>query len=162
MASKRCHGKRVEKRTRIPKHPSSANNTSPTASGEMDATRPTTNTTLTTDIHPRAFHTAFLSKLAHLTRRLTPLISVATGKPHPSFPRTILAYHLLSSTDLDSIAAHYHQTILTVRESHEYPMRIPPWVDTSGRPVLNIPVETKRRRIGRFIGLRGCDSPTTR
>ncbi|KAK2740379.1 hypothetical protein FQN57_006119 [Myotisia sp. PD_48] len=110
---------------------------------------------------PRRYHSAFIPTLSHLSRTLWPLVSVTTGNPHSAFPKSLLQYHLLPSTDLDQIAAHYHQTIPSSRWTSEYPRRIPAWVDKNGIPVLDIPVETKRRRIGRFIGLRGCESPNS-
>lgn len=106
-----------------------------------------------------SFHPSLLPALNHLSRRLAPLLSVTTGQPHPAFPKALLQYHLLTSAELDSLAAHYHQVIPSLKESSEYPRRIPPWVDKHGTPVVDIPLETKRRRFGRFIGLKGCESP---
>ncbi|KAL1958026.1 hypothetical protein VTO42DRAFT_5238 [Malbranchea cinnamomea] len=75
---------------------------------------------------------SFLAKRAHLRQCLRPLVSVTTGLPHPSFPTTVLAYHLLTSSELDALAAHYHQFTPSVPETNEYPTRIPAWVNTRG------------------------------
>lgn len=40
-----------------------------------------------------------------------------------------------------------------MRETFGYPIRVPAWVGD------DVSIETKRRRWGRFIGLRGCESP---
>jgi hypothetical protein len=39
-----------------------------------------------------------------------------------------------------------------------YPVSIPAWIGTHGEESVDL--QTKRRRFGRFIGLRGCESPT--
>jgi hypothetical protein len=110
-------------------------------------------------------HPNFLPTISHLSRPLVPLVSITTGRPHPSFPRTILAYHLLTSEHLDDLARHYHQTWPPVPETFGYPMRIPAWIgrtppDDEKEAPPQVDTETKRRRIGRFMGLRGCESPS--
>ena len=47
-----------------------------------------------------------------------------------------------------------------MRETGQYPVSVPAWVDREGREVNGVGLETKRRRWGRFLGLRGCESPT--
>lgn len=57
---------------------------------------------------------------------------------------------------------YYHQVIPVVRETDKYPVSIPGWVDRHGeetRAEEKVSLETKRRRWGRFLGLRGCESP---
>ncbi|PYI06183.1 hypothetical protein BO78DRAFT_386997 [Aspergillus sclerotiicarbonarius CBS 121057] len=95
--------------------------------------------------------------LHHLQTKLHPLISSTTGHQHPDFPSSLLTYHLLTSTQLDSLARHFHQIHPPVRPTYWYPITIPPWVGTSNEGKVDL--ETKRRRFGRFIGLRGCESP---
>jgi hypothetical protein len=96
-----------------------------------------------------------------------PLISVTTGLPHPQFPRSLLQYHLLTHEQLDSLARWYHQVAPASRESWMYPAWIPPYTGASGPEeeenggFEDVELATKRRRWGRFIGLRGCESPTT-
>ncbi|KAL9587089.1 MAG: hypothetical protein Q9212_000456 [Teloschistes hypoglaucus] len=102
----------------------------------------------------------FRRKLSHLSYPLAPLLSITSGISHPSFPTTILAYHLLTEQQLDELAHWYHQR--TPSEwSFCYPL---PVVDRwsigtrdngNGRPGI----EDKRRRFGRFVGLGGCESP---
>lgn len=99
----------------------------------------------------------FYSVMKHLQTPLCPLISSTTGLQHPEFPCTILAYHLLTSRQLDDLARHYHQVHPPVAATSYYPVTIPPWVGTSEEGDTNL--DTKRRRFGRFIGLRGCESP---
>ena len=118
--------------------------------------------------------------ITHLSTPLVPLISVTTGFPHPEFPRSLLQYHLLTHDQLDSLARWYHQVEPSVEESWMYPAWIPPYArraasasaranqpqsqtgsggDEGGGRVAGITLTTKRRRWGRFIGLRGCESP---
>lgn len=126
-------------------------------------------------IHKRRF--------GHLLHQLCPLLSIETGLPHPDFPRTILHYHLLSEEQLDSLAHFYHQR--TPGEySLGYPMPVVArwWAPTNQeleegeidemaeiRRVMQLAeqeeedknvatVEDKRRRFGRFLGLRNCES----
>lgn len=103
------------------------------------------------------FYPTFLHALKHLSSPLAPLVSITTGLPHPDFPRTLLAYHLLTSSQLDDIARHYHQVWPPLPETSGYPIQVRAWVGTRREGELDI--ETKRRRLGRFMGLRGCESP---
>lgn len=61
--------------------------------------------------------------LHHLRRPLAPLVSITTGAPHPSFPRTLLHYHLLTLTELDALAHYYHQRTPT-EHSFGYPLPV--------------------------------------
>ncbi|KAK1757661.1 hypothetical protein QBC47DRAFT_376652 [Echria macrotheca] len=81
---------------------------------------------------------------------LSPLVQLTTGQIHPSFPQTLLNYYLLTDAELESLASFYHQRT-PCAYSQKYPCPVP-WDSSSG-------IETKRRRLGRFIGLRGCESP---
>ncbi|RMJ27302.1 hypothetical protein PHISP_01816 [Aspergillus sp. HF37] len=114
-----------------------------------------------TDTTPEAtlfrFHPSFLRVLEHLLTPLRPLISMTTCVPHPDFPTTLLAYHLLTSTQLDDLARHYHQVWPPMSDTKSYPQPIPAWVGAPNERAVD--VDTKRRRFGRFIGLRGCESP---
>lgn len=53
---------------------------------------------------------ALLKKIATLQLELAPLVPLPEGPPHPAFPKTLLAFHLLTEDELDSIAHHYHQS----------------------------------------------------
>ncbi|OAP59803.1 hypothetical protein AYL99_04805 [Fonsecaea erecta] len=112
----------------------------------------------------------YLSSLEHLRAPLVPLISVTTGLPHPEFPTSLLQYHLLTHEQLDSLARWYHQVTPPVEETFQYPAWIPAWTSlhrprehtsTNTAAEVRVDLDTKRRRWGRFIGLRGCESPTT-
>lgn len=112
----------------------------------------------------------FEGLVAHLRNELIPLISVRTGESHPAFPRSILQYQLLTHDQLDDLARHYHQTIDAGEERWLYPCPIgwgKVWCGTV--PASNVSesnsrklvdLTTKRRRWGRFIGLKNCESPT--
>jgi hypothetical protein len=117
---------------------------------------------------------AYANAVSHLRTPLVPLISVTTGFSHPQFPRSLLQYHLLTHDQLDSLARWYHQTEPPMEESWMYPAWIPPytrratWQATgftnntaidSDTAMEGVTLTTKRRRWGRFIGLRGCESP---
>lgn len=55
-------------------------------------------------------NSALTRKIATLQLELAPLVPLASGPPHPAFPKTLLAFHLLTEDELDSIAHHYHQS----------------------------------------------------
>lgn len=106
---------------------------------------------------------AYAHSVEHLRAGLVPLISVSTGLPHPQFPTSLLQYHLLTHEQLDSLARWYHQVTPAVDETWLYPTCIPAWTSLDRPRNIEeavIDLETKRRRWGRFIGLRGCESPT--
>ena len=116
---------------------------------------------------------AYANAVTHLSTPLVPLISVTTGLPHPHFPRSLLQYHLLTHHQLDSLARWYHQTQPATEESWMYPAWIPPYTAHAAAHAAStnavdqpcsegfeeVMLKTKRRRWGRFIGLRGCESP---
>ncbi|KAI4199431.1 MAG: hypothetical protein LQ346_002569 [Caloplaca aetnensis] len=97
-------------------------------------------------------------KLTHLSTTLAPLLSITSGTAHPSFPSTILHYHLLTEDQLNELAHHYHQRTPS-RFSLCYPLPVVGrWHHgTTGQGEAKL--EDKRRRFGRFVGLRGCESP---
>jgi hypothetical protein len=105
----------------------------------------------------------FKTILSHLETPLVPLISVTSGLPHPSFPISILQYHLLTHKQLDELVRFYHQVTPPVRETFRYPLRIPAWTsmneEEDAERAAEVDLETKRRRWGRFVGLRGCETP---
>ncbi|OJJ46245.1 hypothetical protein ASPZODRAFT_142864 [Penicilliopsis zonata CBS 506.65] len=103
------------------------------------------------------FHPYFSPIVDHLRTRLFPLVSATTGLPHPEFPTSLLAFHVLTSAQLDGLARHYHQVWPPVPTTSCYPNPVTAWVGTAHE--LHVDLETKRRRFGRFIGLRDCESP---
>ncbi|KAI7969698.1 hypothetical protein EIK77_005818 [Talaromyces pinophilus] len=112
----------------------------------------TTNTPTTYPRRRAEPHPDFLPTLTHLSKTLLKLVSLTTGKPHPLCPDSVLRYHLLTSSQLDDIARHYHQIWPPVPETYKYPKPIKAWIGTEEEHTID--VEEKRERIGRFIGLR--------
>ncbi|EAA36219.1 hypothetical protein GE21DRAFT_875 [Neurospora crassa] len=92
----------------------------------------------------------FASKLRQLALPLAPLVQLTSGTVHPEFPQTLLNFWLLTDDQLDRLASFYHQRTPCQWTAH-YPCPVS-WPAGMG-------IEEKRRRIGRFIGLRGCESP---
>lgn len=93
---------------------------------------------------------ALAHKLKQMALPLSPLVQLTTGAVHPHFPATVLHFWLLTDAQLESLAVFYHQA------------RPCPWTTQYPCPVRwssDASLEEKRRRMGRFIGLRGCESP---
>lgn len=55
-------------------------------------------------------NSALARKISTLQLRLAPLVPLPSGPPHPAFPKTLMAFHLLTEDELDSIAHYYHQS----------------------------------------------------
>lgn len=109
---------------------------------------PTTfNITTTPNLPP-----AFTQKLTQLRLPLAPLVRLTTGTVHPRFPPTLLHFWLLTDAELDSLATFYHQRAPACAWTSRYPCPVA-W------PRTGLGIEDKRRKMGRFIGLRGCESP---
>ncbi|KAF2432879.1 hypothetical protein EJ08DRAFT_568177, partial [Tothia fuscella] len=112
-------------------------------------------------------------KLTHLLTPLAPLYALPNGSPHPSFPTTLLAYHLLTESQIDAMASWYHQTSPTHRYNSQYPSNMrwdkaflaKPDPSTMSEEEMGSllsdkeRVDVKRRMVGKFIGLRGCETP---
>ncbi|CAK7266118.1 hypothetical protein SEPCBS119000_001859 [Sporothrix epigloea] len=94
---------------------------------------------------------ALEAKLRHMAQTLQPLVNAVTGAVHPDFPLTIFQYWLLNDKQLDALASFYHQRTPHPLKQH-YPCPVL-W------PRRGLTLEDKRRRFGRFIGLRGCETP---
>lgn len=103
-----------------------------------------------------ASNPALQSKLAEMSLRLSPLVQITTGNVHPAFPRNLLAFWLLTEEQLDSLAHFYHQRT-PCQWTWQYPCPVP-W-PASWRTSGGLTIEQKRRKLGRFIGLRGCETP---
>ncbi|KAH7326552.1 hypothetical protein B0I35DRAFT_405770 [Stachybotrys elegans] len=89
-------------------------------------------------------------KLQQMSLKLAPLVRVDTGDPHPDFPATVLSFWLLTDDQLEALAHAYHQGTPG------------PWSALYPCPITwdsSLPIEEKRRKIGKFIGLRGCETP---
>ncbi|KXT09498.1 hypothetical protein AC579_8006 [Pseudocercospora musae] len=65
-------------------------------------------------------NTVLAKKIATLQLRLAPLVPLPEGPPHPHFPKTLMAFHLLTEDQLDSIAHYYHQST-PHKYTHHYP-----------------------------------------
>ncbi|KAF3762399.1 hypothetical protein M406DRAFT_341632 [Cryphonectria parasitica EP155] len=89
-------------------------------------------------------------KLEQMALPLAPLVQLTSGHVHPAFPSTLLNFWLLTDAQLDEIAHFYHQRTPSPWTRH-YPCPIT-WVE-------GLSLEEKRRKIGKFIGLRGCETP---
>lgn len=89
-------------------------------------------------------------KLRNMSIELSPLVQVTTGLVHPDFPRKMLQFWLLTNEQLEDMAGFYHQRTPNCLRM-QYPCPIS-WDS-------NLPLEEKRRKIGKFIGLRGCETP---
>ncbi|CAP86268.1 hypothetical protein E8E15_006429 [Penicillium rubens] len=101
------------------------------------------------------FHPQFLPLLRHLSSQLWPLVNSETGLEHPDFPPNMLAYNLLTSEQVDSLARHFDQVYPPVPATFNYPVCIQPWIGTEEEKTIDLP--TRVRRLGRFFGLRGCE-----
>lgn len=89
------------------------------------------------------------AKLRQMALPLAPLVQLTTGQVHPDFPSMLVNYWLLTGAQMDSLAEFYHQRIPCEWTRH-YPCPI-----TWGEALT---LEEKRRKIGKFIGLRGVSS----
>jgi hypothetical protein len=92
-------------------------------------------------------------KLRNMAIELSPLVQVTTGLVHPAFPRKMLQFWLLTDEQLEDMARFYHQRSPPGSGGlrTQYPCPIT-WSS-------DLPLEEKRRKIGKFIGLRGCETP---
>ncbi|KAK8056250.1 hypothetical protein PG993_001477 [Apiospora rasikravindrae] len=99
-----------------------------------------------------AENTAFREKVRQMALPLAPLVQLTTGDVHPRFPATLLNFWLLTDHELESLASFYHQRTPCVWTRH-YPCPVA-WSPS-------MPLEEKRRKIGKFIGLRGCETPVS-
>lgn len=90
------------------------------------------------------------AKISQLVLPLAPLVQLTSGQVHPSFPITLLHYHLLTDVELEELAHFYHQRTPCALTGH-YP-----------KPMnwrAGLTVNEKKRKWGRFMGLKGCESP---
>ena len=93
---------------------------------------------------------AFREKLRQMALPLKPLVQMTTGHVHPAFPVTLLNFWLLTDWELEELAHFYHQ-----RTPSHWTMQYPCPITWGA----DLPLEEKRRKIGKFIGLRVSDSP---
>ncbi|KAL8387660.1 hypothetical protein RB595_009757 [Gaeumannomyces hyphopodioides] len=112
----------------------------------------TSTITTTTSMSERrsAGNPALARKLEQMALPLAPLVQMTTGHVHPAFPGTLLHFWLLTDAQLESLAHFYHQRTPSVWTA-QYPCPV--------RWGPHLTLEEKRRKMGMFIGLRGCESP---
>ncbi|KAF2218054.1 hypothetical protein CERZMDRAFT_12308, partial [Cercospora zeae-maydis SCOH1-5] len=119
-------------------------------------------------------NSALAKKIATLQLRLAPLVPLPAGPPHPAFPKTLMAFHLLTEDELDSIAHYYHQSTPS-QWTHHYPATMNWDKDFLAKPQGNAEdldsgasyadmsdkerIRIKRRKVGKFIGLVGMETP---
>jgi hypothetical protein len=90
------------------------------------------------------------SKLKEMALPLAPLVQLTTGRIHPAFPAHLLNFWLLTDDQLEALASFYHQrTPCQWTNCYPCPIRWSP----------DLSLEQKRRKIGEFIGLKGCETP---
>ncbi|KAF2224028.1 hypothetical protein BDZ85DRAFT_184146, partial [Elsinoe ampelina] len=99
-------------------------------------------------------------RISRLRLPLAPLLPMPSGPPHPDFPLTLLAYHLLTEDQLDRLAHYYHQSTPGVY-TNEYPAPVLWPRRRSSASLLDDDerIAIKRRKIGKFIGLVGMQTP---
>jgi hypothetical protein len=105
--------------------------------------------------------------------RLAPIYPLPQGNPHPSFPTTILQFWLLTEDEIDTMASYYHQTSPSNEWHNQYPVTMrwdqqflakPDSLRMSKEEIDGLLSDeerlgVKRRMLGQFIGLKGCDTP---
>ncbi|KAB2577727.1 hypothetical protein DBV05_g3477 [Lasiodiplodia theobromae] len=103
---------------------------------------------------------AFARKLSSLRLKIMPIYPMPSGPPHKDFPQTMLQFYLLTEEQLDSMAAYYSQSIVNEWTS-QYPSVMAWDADFFADPALPEAerIKSKLRKFGKFIGLRGCDTP---
>lgn len=89
-------------------------------------------------------NSALAKKIATLQLRLAPLVPLPTGPPHPAFPETLLAFHLLTEDELDAIAHYYHQSTPGPWSDH-YPANMNWDKNFLARPDVLSPTSRARR-----------------
>ncbi|KAF1810648.1 hypothetical protein P152DRAFT_400664 [Eremomyces bilateralis CBS 781.70] len=107
----------------------------------------------------------FQRKLAKLRLKIHPILSLHTGRSAPEFPATLLHFNLLTEAQLDELAHYYSQccqdeTTASYGKSMDWDASYYDEYFGEGKCFRESRrVWVKRRRFGRFIGMRGCDTP---
>ena len=102
-------------------------------------------------LKPSKDHARFLYLLEYLRQPLQPLVSCTTGHTHEHFPPNVLAYHLLTSNQLNDLAFHFHQVWPPISETFNYPIQMLTWIGTGDEEQEVL--KSRRSRFGKFIGL---------
>ncbi|KAK4952392.1 hypothetical protein LTR10_009198 [Elasticomyces elasticus] len=90
-------------------------------------------------------NSALAKKIATLKLTLAPLVPLPSGPPHPAFPKTLMAFHLLTEAELDSIAHYYHQSTPGPWSDH-YPASMNWDKDFLAKPTATITAATGHTR----------------
>ncbi|KAK5674776.1 hypothetical protein LTS10_012512 [Elasticomyces elasticus] len=90
-------------------------------------------------------NSALAKKIAILKLTLAPLVPLPSGPPHPAFPKTLMAFHLLTEAELDSIAHYYHQSTPGPWSDH-YPASMNWDKDFLAKPTATITAATGHTR----------------
>ncbi|EKG17679.1 hypothetical protein MPH_05128 [Macrophomina phaseolina MS6] len=103
---------------------------------------------------------AFTEKLNQMRLKIMPIHPLPGGAPSSAFPTTLLEFHLLTEEQLDSMASYYSQSVRN-EWTDRYPCVMGWDDDFFADPALsdNDRVKIKLRKFGKFIGLRGCETP---
>lgn len=112
------------------------------------------------------------TKLDQMRLILAPIYLLPNGPPHDDYPQTLLHYWLLTESQLDSLAQYYHQLSPANPWHNQYPacMNWDPNFLAKPDPLMSADemksllsteerLGIKRRMLGKFIGLRGCETP---
>lgn len=83
-------------------------------------------------------NSALAKKIATLQLTLAPLVPLPSGPPHAAFPKTLMAFHLLTEDELDSIAHYYHQSTPGPWSQH-YPAQMNWDKEFLAKPALTSP-----------------------
>ena len=114
---------------------------------------------------PASRNPALAKKIQSLQLKIAPMVPMPDGgRPHSSYPKTILHFWLLTEAQLDSIAHYYHQSTPGAY-TNSYPATMN-WdsaffarLAATERLSSEQRIAMKRRKLGKFIGLRNCDTP---
>ncbi|KIW07923.1 hypothetical protein, variant [Verruconis gallopava] len=117
-------------------------------------------------------NTQLQNKISQMRLKLAPIYPLPSGPPHPAYPKTLLHYWLLTESQLDALAQYYHQ----ISPGNPWRLQYPACMNWD-RDFLAVPhssmgeeerraclspeerLAIKRRMFGKFIGLRGCETP---
>jgi hypothetical protein len=114
---------------------------------------------------------ALKRKIAQLRMKLQPLypVHLPGGPPHTAFPQTVLHFWVLTETEIENCLRYYRQ-ITPDWSTCTYPCPLvwdkkflarpdPPQPTIEGQLTDVERLAIKRRMLGKFIGLRGCETP---
>ncbi|KAG9201163.1 hypothetical protein G6514_006076 [Epicoccum nigrum] len=111
----------------------------------------------------------FAQKISQMRLTIAPIIHVATGRPAPEYPHTMLSFFTLTEAQLDALAQYYSQTNSLDVLKYQYPQTMD-WAAPFLEHDPALPddckltemerLKVKMRMFARFIGMRGADTPS--